>query len=197
MPIDEAHKDHSFVAFRKHLLDIVHRRDGKALLQLIHRDTKISFGGSEGPDDFVEWWHPEDPKSKLWNELATILAMGGAFGSEGKFEAPYISARWPQNFDAFEYSAITGKAIPCYPTPDQRDKPIRILSFDIVKTSINDSNFEESKRLAAIGWSMVELFDGKIGYVRSINVRSAVGQRIYFAKGADGQWFIWAFIAGD
>jgi hypothetical protein len=62
---------------------------------------------------------------------------------------------------------------------------------------VNDSNFDEFNRLAKLGWSQIEMLNGKIGYVRSKYVRSAVGQRIYFSKKPDGSWCISAFIAGD
>ncbi len=158
-------------------------------MRLIHDDTKISFGGSIGPSDFIEWWHPEDPNSKLWKELETILRVGGGFSSDGAFVAPYVSAaQWPEKFDEFEYSTITAKNVPCYPTPDLTSKPIRTLSFDFVRTLINDSNFAEFKRLQPLGWRQIELLDGKVGYVRSKYVRSGVDQRIYFSKGSDGKW---------
>lgn len=198
LPFDEASKDPSFLAFRTGLLRLVRKRDKDGLMRLIHDDTKISFGGSIGPSDFIEWWHPEDPNSKLWKELETILRMGGGFSSDGAFVAPYVSAaQWPEEFDEFEYSAITARNVPCYPTPDLTSKPIRTLSFDIVRTLINDSNFAEFKRLQPLGWRQIELLDGKVGYVRTKYVRSGVDQRIYFSKGSDGRWFISGFIAGD
>jgi len=198
LPFDEAAKDKSFLAFRADFLQIVRNRDSAGLMKLIHEDTEISFGGSVGPKDFIEWWHPEDRKSKLWPELETILKMGGGFSSEGAFVAPYVSAaHWPDELDEFEYSTIVGRNVRCYSTPSQVKKPIRTLSFDIVRTSVNDSNFAEFKRLETLGWRQIEMLDGKVGYVRSKYVRSCIDQRIYFTKGSDGKWFISAFIAGD
>jgi len=198
LPFDEAVKDQSLLAFRSNLLRMIRNRDSAGLMRLIHEDTQISFGGSIGPKDFIEWWHPEDRNGKLWKELETILKMGGGFSSEGAFVAPYVSAaHWPDEFDEFEYSTITGKNVPCYPAPNQDKKPIRTLSFDIVRTLVNDTNFSEFKRLETLGWRQIEMLDGKVGYVRSKYVRSCIDQRIYFTKGSDGKWFISAFIAGD
>ena len=123
--------------------------------------------------------------------------MGGTFSPEGGFEAPYISSAWPEEYDAFEHSAITGEGISCFEEPNQNAKPFRMLSFEIVRTPVNDSNFQEYKRLLKNGWRKVELLDGKVGFVRSRHVRGACDQRIYFSKTVEGTWFISAFIAGD
>ena len=197
LPVDEAQKNQSFFDFRQKLMLIIKNRDAASLIRLIRKDTELGFDGSMGQGAFVEWWHPGDPHSKLWVELQTVLQMGGAFDGEGNFVAPYVSARWPDQFDEFLNSAVIGKNVPCYPSPDSASKPFCMLSYEVVNSSVDDSNVEEFEKLDKQGWRKIELWNGKVGYIRSQFLRSAIDQRIYFAKDTHGDWFISAFVAGD
>ena len=84
IPVDQAAKDSSFKRFRDRLLQTLEVKNKRRLAAVIAKDIKLSFGGAEGIRDFNRIWKPNDPKSKIWNELNTILKNGGTFYSETK-----------------------------------------------------------------------------------------------------------------
>lgn len=196
-PVDEGAKDASFKAFRNKLIEAVKERNTKFVLSLLHPKIHLSFGGHSGIKDFVEMWKPNSPDSAVWDELSTILALGGTFStSEGKrvFWAPYTFSAFPDGLDGYEYASIVGDNVRVRSQPNTTASIVTNLSYDVVKATflIGDNNREDNFP----GWVKVVVPDGRNGYVASKYIRSPTDYRLGFEKNR-GKWLITAFIGGD
>lgn len=192
-PTDEAAKDPSFFVFRARLLKALQKKDSAFLLGIVDPKIANNFGGDDGLANFKRIWHPERPTSLVWTELLTALALGGKFGDDKSFSAPYLFNGFPEQFDAFEYSAIIDDGVRVRREPNTAAAVVRTLSFDIVKLGSG-----ETKRSAGDKreWIPVVLADGQKGWVASEYIRSAIDYRAIFEK-KNGRWVMTAFIAGD
>ncbi len=194
-PVDEAGKDVSFKSFRDTLMKAIEARDTKYVLSTLDPKIHLSFGGSAGIKDFKEMWKPDDPKSELWNELGTVLSLGGTFDTmEGRREfcAPYTFTLFPSDLDAFNYGAVIGENVRVRAQPNPSAPIIATLSYDIVRANFSNANESGGKS----GWVEVVTPAGKRGYVSEKFIRSPVDYRACFRK-TRGKWLMTTFIAGD
>lgn len=187
-PVDQAASVPDFLRFRAQLLDAVARRDVAAVLAVLGKDVKLSFGGDAGVEDFKKMWTPAAPDSALWQVLAATLALGGTFDQEGDFNAPYVYSRWPRDTDTFDHVAAIGSGIRVRSAPDLGASIVGRLDFSIV--ALADPASVDSR------WVKVRLDSNRVGYVDARLVRSPVDHRIRFAK-HDGRWQIESFLSGD
>jgi hypothetical protein len=187
LPADEAARNPEFFAFLAHLQAAVARHDAAAVLAAVDPKIRTSFGTGGGIEEFRKKWNLSAANSPLWDKLGTVLAFGGAFGEGGSYSAPYVFARWPEKFDAFEHVAVLGTNVRVRAEKGTSGRILTALTFDVV-------------RLASPGidkdWVHVKLRDGRTGYISSRYVRSSVDYRALFNKTAAG-WRMTAFIAGD
>lgn len=199
-PVDEAKKDASFFAFREKFIAAVKKRDVKFLLDTLDRDVKGSFGGDSGIADFKRLWKPDQPNSKLWKELLTVLTNGGTFSKrEGlktkEFCAPYSFTVFPEDLDAFTYQMIFGNNINLRARPDAKAASIAKLSYNIVKVDYENS-VKKPKSDDDYAWLKIETLGGKKGFVSAEFVRSPIDYRGCFEK-INGKWKMTLFLAGD
>jgi hypothetical protein len=198
LPVDEAGKDPSFVAFRNQLRDAVRRRDSRSVMSVVDPKIEMGFDGNAGIGDFKRIWKPERKESDLWPVLDQVLAMGGTFEkSNGRLEfcAPYVASRFPAGFDEFESGAITGKDVRVYARPQAGAAVAGTLSYDVVK--VIDWRGERSQTVTTKDrWVLIRTPQGLRGYVRHAFIRSPVDFRAYFAK-VKGRWMMVGLIAGD
>jgi hypothetical protein len=187
-PVDEGPSRQDFLQFREALQRTVARRDVNALLQELHPDIKNSFGDDDGIEGFKELWELDTPETQVWRELGSVLALGGTFEGQDTFVAPYVTSRWPNEFDPFNYVALVGSNVRVRSAPSSRAAVIDTLSFAILRRQ-GDSYPQRP-------WTSVALPDGRTGYVSGDLVRSPVDYRAYFRR-ADGRWQMIVFIAGD
>lgn len=198
LPVDEASKDPSFFAFRKQLIDAVHRRDSRFVLSIVDPRIDLGFDGSAGIGDFKRNWKPERKGSDLWPVLEQALALGGTFEkSHGRQEfcAPYVTTRFPAGFDEFESAAITGTDVRVRARPEAGAPVVDTLSYDVVK--VIDWRGERAQTAATRNrWVLVRTPQGHPGYVRHEFIRSPVDFRAHFAK-LRGRWMMTGLIQGD
>ena len=187
-PIDEAVSRPDFLAFRNELKAVVERRDSAELLAVVHREIKTSFGGDDGVAEFKDVWKIESKESKIWDELRTVLALGGSFDEDGAFIAPYVFSRWPKSVDGFEYVAVIGSKVRIRATPNSTAPIVDTVSHSLLKST---GPVAESTT-----WVPVSLPDGKAGFVDRRYIRSPIDYRAIF-KRIDGRWQMTMFIAGD
>ncbi len=192
-PVDEAAKEPAFFTFRARLIQAVQRRDAPYLLTILSPKIQTSFGGDGGIEEFKTMWKPERPQSEVWPELAKVLSLGGAFDKDGIFEAPYISAKWPEDQDGFALGAIIGDNVRVRAAPQISSSIMRQLSFDIVEVPDWQTNKARGEKR---DWIKVKLSDGQSGYVAEEFIRSPIAYRAGFAK-EEGRWVVTFFIAGD
>lgn len=186
-PVDTAAKDPSFLAFRTQLLKTIERKDAKALLAVVHKDIKASFGMENGIEDFKKMWGLNKPAtSQLWSELSKVLKMGGSFSNKTTFIAPYVFSEWPGDKDAFENWAVIAKDVNIRAKPSTSAAVLKKVSYEILPIE-----FSENEK-----WVTVKLGNGKKGYIASQYIRSSVDYRAFFEK-IKGRWQMTVFIAGD
>lgn len=185
-PFNEGGSRPDFAAFRREVRAIVARRDVEALVRLAHPDIKISFGGDEGLQAFRAVI--TDADHDFWAEFGSILSMGGRFGPDDSFTAPYVFADWPQQFDAFSCVAVTGQAVAVRLAPGRSAPLVATLDRRIVEAVVEAQPVE--------GWTRVRLADGRSGFIASQYVRSPIDHRLRFVFDG-GRWQLVFYIAGD
>lgn len=197
-PVDEAKKDASFLAFRTKLIAAAKRRDAKYILGIVDPKISNTFGGDDGIRYFKRVWKLESPKSEFWNEFLTVITNGGNFSEEGGnkiFSAPYLFLSFPDDLDAFTYSAIFGNNVNLRTKPDMKAAIAARLSYNVVKVDFENS-VEKSSRTGEYSWLKVETLGGTKGFVKAEFVRSPIDYRAGFEK-KNGKWKMIYFIAGD
>jgi hypothetical protein len=186
-PFDEAPQNPDFLAFRTRLKTIVAKHDTKALLEIMDPSIRASFGSDSGISAFVAMWTPDEPDSKLWKELGTVLELGGTFAGPTIFTAPYTFSRWPNDVDSFDFMAVIGANVRIRTQPGADAPVLASVSYAILENDLAAKEVE--------GWTAVK-FDGKRGYVSSQYIRSPIDYRARFEY-ANGRWRMVFFLAGD
>jgi len=199
---DQASKDPSFKEFGDSLVKIVVSKDSESLMAILTQDIKLSVGGKKGIENFKKIWKPNEPKSRFWKELSTILINGGTFNTESEqkiFCAPYLPTNifttFPEEPKIFTYHAIFGKDVKLREQPNLSSKIIASLSYNLVTTnSVKLKKYK--KRGEENAWIKVKTVGGLEGFVKARFVRCSVDYRACFEK-RNGSWKITALFAGD
>jgi hypothetical protein len=175
-PHDEAAADPSFLQFRDRMLEAVAQKDEAKLKTFIDPKIRTSFGDGGGIASFK-------PK---WDELDSILKLGGAFRGADSFWAPYVYASWPEAVDAFTHVAAIRSGVPLHETASESAPVVTRVDWEILEVN--------PQKDAA--WFHVRTSEGKKGWVVAADVRSPIGLRAGFSK-QSGQWKMNALVAGD
>jgi hypothetical protein len=183
-PVDEASSKAEFLQYRTRLREAVARRDLDALVEAADPDIRLGFDASGGVSDLRKQF---DGRSESWDRLAAVLALGGSFSSPTSFEAPYVYAEWPEQFDSFECAAVTGSNVRLRAAASLNAPVVASVGHAIVH--VLAGNDDEV-------WSNVQLSDGRSGYMSRKFVRSPVDYRALFNL-SKGRWRMTAFVAGD
>lgn len=198
-PEDAAPLDTSFLIYRGRLLDAVNNKDLISLLGLMDGDIQCSFGGCQGKTDFAAEWELLSPEkmasSTLWKTLEGVLMGGGAFENEAFFSAPYYYARWPEDYDPFEYGLITGEMVRLRAKPQLGSDMVAYLTQDVVKV-LDTNGPQETINGEAHPWIKIESLDGKTGYLWGKFFASSMDYRAGFER-QNGDWKMVFFLAGD
>lgn len=199
-PIDEAAQDASFLKYRNALLQAVVARNTEAVIALSSPTISLSFGGHEGHDDFrdklnvpveklSDEYKPQAAQMReaYWQELETVLKMGGKF-VEGGFSAPYtwVSPE-PNHMDPYDVHYVIGKNVLMRSAGNINAPVIRHLSYNVVEIYPKDED---------AAYQSVRLPDGTDGFVASRYLRFMLDYRANFYK-HDGKWLMMDFLAGD
>jgi hypothetical protein len=193
LPQDEATRQADFFSFRARLITSIARRDTAGLLASVAPEIRNTFGDDNGIEAFRRLWRLDTPDSRLWEELAAALALGGTFESESTFTAPYVFSRWPSQYDAFEYLAVVGSSVRVRSEPHATAPVIGSSTFGVVRRA------PDGPRPPPEGperWEAILLTDGRVGYMAREFLRSPVGYRAIFSRRAN-RWTMTAFVAGD
>ena len=192
LPVDEAKKDPSFLAFREKLIAAAEKQDAAFILGILDPKIELSFGGDAGIADFKRVWKITAKDSAFWNEFLLVIRNGGSFsgqGSERGFFAPYTFSNFPEDLDAFEHRVIFGSNVNLRERPDMSAPVVASLSYNVVKVLTENPGGKDA-------WEKVETLGGKVGYVKAEFARSPVDYRAGFMK-RRGIWKLTVFIAGD
>ncbi|HEX8733728.1 MAG TPA: SH3 domain-containing protein [Pyrinomonadaceae bacterium] len=201
LPVDEGKTDASFSAFREKTLEAAKRRDVKYILSIADANLRISFGDSNGIEEFKKSWKLDSPRSEFWDEFIKVLSNGGAFWKRPGapknqiFQAPYTFTQFPEDLDAVEYQAIFGNNVNLRSKPETNAPVVARLSYNIVKVDFPNSVIDENRKEGYV-WLKVETLGGKTGFVKAEYVRSPLDYRAVFEK-RNGKWKLVTFVAGD
>lgn len=200
LPFDEGENNPNFKAFRDELIQACRRKDLKFLLKHTDENISFSFGSpNTGIGYFVKEWkldkNPE--KSLIWEELESILKMGGVFEEDGSFSAPYTFAKFPDDADGFESVVCISSNVFLRASPSSASHIIKKLCYDIV-TFADEKNgkYDYWRIKGKTGWLKVKTHEGEEGYVSNKYIRSPIDYRAAFVK-KNGVWKITDFISGD
>jgi hypothetical protein len=200
LPTDEASNDPSFLEYRTKLIAAVVARDTEAVIKHTDPDISLSYGGDAGHAAFRDFLNvpieklADDYKSKAnelreeyWNELETVLKMGGRFQNDS-FAAPYTwSAPYPKDSDPYEVYFIPGENVMLRADTNSTGRLISRLSYNVV--TVPRWNPETD-------YQAIKLPNGQEGYMSSKYLRSLIDYRAFFSK-LEGKWLMTVFIAGD
>lgn len=195
LPVDEAKKDGSFVAFRGKLIKAVRSRDRKFVLGILDRKILNNFGGDGGVEEFKKQWEFDSPTSEFWDAMLDVITDGGGFIDKNMFAAPYTFVAYPENVEVSDYEMITGSRVNLRSRPTAASELIAQLSYNIVKVDYENS-IKKPGEEDDYSWLKVETFGGKKGFVSAEYVRSPLAWRAIF-KRIGGKWKMTAFVSGD
>ncbi len=180
--VDEAVRDETLLAFRERLMQAVAGRDAEFVVSVLDRDVAVG-PGRYGRRAFIETWQPQDVDSPLWQELAGILPLGGAFvrsESGVLFCAPYVFTHFPSTWDRYGMAAVVRPA-ELLPEPGQ-GTPLARLQQVVVEV--------QDWRSVAGGWIEVNTLDGRRGFLPKSVLRSPTDTRLCLLKRRDDRWRI-------
>ncbi len=184
---DEAALDSAFYEFRERLIQAVIERDTSYVLSVFHPEVKLDFGGGYGIEELRRRLSDPDWYTDLWTALHSVLSLGGTFSGSTHFIAPYVYSMWPNEYDAFNYLAITEDDVPVYKKPDTTACIVTHLSYTIVEYDYSWYNNV---------WVKIYVPPDKTGYVKRTVTRGPIDYRVFFVK-TDSEWKITIFLAGD
>lgn len=199
IPVDEGPEDPSFAEFRRDLLVALQTHDERFVLSILDKNIRNAQDGERGLAEFKKLWEFDQPDSAFWDELTTVLKMGGSFRlskDEGKeFCAPYVTCEWSTvwnkvdlNADAVEYFVVTDKDVAMRSEPNANAPTVTTLTYDVVAFKLR-ATYDESS-----GWMKVTTLAGQDGYVPDKSLRSASQHHAIFKK-VKGKWMMTVFAA--
>ncbi len=191
LPIDEAEKDPSLIVFRTKLLKAAKEHDSRVLLSILDSQIVNKSDGGRGIKEFKDQWKIDQPDSRLWETLTTIVSMGGSFrtndGSK-EFCAPYIASEWPKVVDALpkgadplDYEAVIDKEVPLRSEPNSTAPVVTRLTYDVVKVNAAASTARSSETGSTV-WVNITTLTGKTGYVLDKSIRGPSDYQACFRK---------------
>jgi len=188
-PADEAAKNPSFQAFREEFLKKLAQKDKNFLLASISKKLKFSPGG--GYSDFKNFYSldMDAKRSLVWDDITKILKLGGVFTPEGEFCAPYVYCLWPEGVKTSGMVAVVKENVEIKKSPGKSSATVGTVGYEIVKTNYNSV-------ATRAGWTSVETYDGKKGFVPNDAVRDPNDYRAWF-KEEGGKWLMTTYISGD
>jgi hypothetical protein len=191
-PVDQSDRDASFAAFRRHLLDVIARRDVRALLAAVDPEVRMSARNRpEGRDEFARFWQLSRPAaSGVWAVLARVLELGCVEDQHrGGFLAPSISARLPAGVNADWHEIVATADEPLRARPEAGAPVVMMLDWHVVKRVPTAAPVPE-------GWMAVEVPGGPQGFVRKATLHNPLGYRALFQR-RGGEWRITILQSGD
>lgn len=183
-PIDEGLRDRSFAEFRNKLLKAARGHDAAFILSILDRKIINGSDSKGGVKEFKDQWNLDQPESRLWETLTTLLSMGGSFrANEGnrEFCAPYVTSEWPsivsqlpKGADPLDYQVIIEKDVGIDSAPNTTSQVVASLSYDVVNI--------QTGQIQGSTWLKIRTLDGKEGYVADKYFRGATDYQACFKR---------------
>lgn len=193
LPTDEAASDMTWLRFKNRLVEAVQKRDRKYLLSILDPNIRNQLEGTRGVAEFRKQWDIDSSDTTLWRELGSALQHGAAFVKRDKGTpelcAPYLLAKWPPEFEPFDYGAIIARDSVVQSEPSATSPAIGSLSYHVVR--VIDWEVDDKAGDAKQKWVRI-LHGEREGFVPEEHVRSPVEHAACFAKTPSG-WKMTAF----
>jgi hypothetical protein len=190
LPVDDAVRDSTLLAFRHRLLSAAENQDTLFVYSIVDPDVFNGFGGDSGIETFKNYWR----QYGLRENLIKALKLGGTLTEEGRrFSIPYIWDQFPKEVDPFENAVIIGSNVNVRTLPALKSNRIMQLSYDIVRVSDWSLTHDAD---SGLDWINIDLDDGRTGYVCDQYIRSPIAHRFFFEK-REGKWILVTWAAGD
>jgi len=181
------------------LRSIIARRDMQALHARVRAETKLDFGGSEGPGGFKAVWDTDaESRQRLWSTLESILALPGVargFDDDGsEYCTPYVfCTNLPGDVDPFEALVVLGAGVAIRDQPSLSGAVLTRVDHVVLSRAGDDAGGDQSP-----DWTRVRLADGTAGYISTRWVRSPIDFRLTLRM-EDGSdtWWLGFLLAGD
>jgi hypothetical protein len=202
-PWDEGPGDPSFAAFRDRLYKAILEKDVKQLLAMTFDTIHFSYGENAGKANFIKAYElDKNPESSiLWEELAEVLELGGAFYSYPSDPNRHFAAPFVYNLDLLEdpytTGVIIGENVRLRKGPSLNSDIVGSLTWDIFESKLQTQWKQDTIGGEADVWQHLKTKNGKEGYVFGQFVRLPVDYRAGFREYAPGKWHMDFFIAGD
>lgn len=185
--IDEAGRDEEFQSFRERLISAIKLKDVSLLMNYVGENIDLG-GGQSGPDAFRRMWNLDSgpAESEIWSALYRVLELGGVFRRE-VFTAPYVYAKWPEEYPMDEFAVVTGRHVNLREEARSNSAPKGKLTYDIVKLA----NDDEPRVMEIIGnesyfWEKIILPNGETAYVYGKYLARPDGYFAQFRPTGDG-----------
>jgi hypothetical protein len=192
MPVDEAAKDASWIAFKKRLLAAVEKRDRDHLLSILDPDVRNQSADTRGIAQFRKQWELDQSDSPLWRELRSALLLGAAYMKRDRVMelcSPYVLAKWPADVEPFGHGVLVAREALVQAEPSTRSSAIATLSYNIV--AVIDWEVPDKEEGVKQTWVRIR-HGAQEGYVPEEQIRSPIEQAACFVRTARG-WRMTAF----
>ncbi len=178
---DESRVDPALAVTLSAIKQAVETRDWQALLPYLD-DTVV-----QPLADFMEYWKPEDPDSRLWPLFHKALLSGGCFGldMEGKpdrthFYCPVFCYKFPSDMLRVYYSyeegqfweplelnfiSVTRTDVPVREYPEFSAPIIDQVSYQILLYISNTTALSSPDNYWFYPWTLVQAPNGQMGYI--------------------------------
>lgn len=176
-PIDDTPRDRFLVGYVKQLKDAVAKRNVRRLRQLVDDDVVVQDKPErKGWKEFLAYWKPEDPQSRVWAALEEMLDVGFVREHPQIYTSPYFVWRFPDGLDPSQHGVVAWGAEALREKPDARSPAVKTMEFEVVRLLSSQDR-----------WLEVETFDGQRGWVNRLAVKLPTVPRGQF-NFIKGQW---------
>lgn len=194
--LDEAAHDQVWRAYKQRLLEAIETRNRQALLAAIDHAVDNGPDQKRGLEEFERRWSIGDERSPLWRELQRAVQLGGAYVKDdrgrSRFCAPYVAARWPNDYDPFRFGAIVEDGVLVKQAPSSGSRTVARLGLELI--AVEDWEVADTTPGFPQKWTRVRLRDG-VGFVPEEAIRSPIEHMACFAS-TGGAWRLVSFTAG-
>ncbi len=183
-PMDEASRDSALVTLLDSMRAAAAAKDYQALESMMLPDFRAEFDGAKGPAGFHRHWAPQSHASPVWEILARLLPLGGAFYSNTLFAMPYVYTHFPIDLDLLSHVVVVKEKAALLASAGGQGAPIGHLGQCIVPLA---TPLQAPVILPAQGTLELALPDRGPCHIATPDVYSPAGHRAFFEKRA-GRW---------
>lgn len=188
-PRNDVEEGSDFADFLEAYRQALDERDEAFIKAHTHPNVKISFGGHSGWSGLVDYWKLDEGDDGFYKMMKTTLSLGAVDTSGGlgnAYTSPYVFTDFPDDFDAFTYSACIGSDVNVRTRPSTESDVITQVSYEVLKVLEPEAD----------GWVKIQLPDGTRAYIYGSFLWSPINYRASFTK-VDNTWLLDFFVKGD